>query len=271
MKRTKMDNGFKLNGISIALIAALGFFSATAFAAEKAAPQTPKKEDLSDIRMQIQKEKLEQELEKERLNKLRLKAEQVKVEDEINGVSSSAPNSEANMPQINQPTEEERLSTQNGISQPVGFIYSQDPVITTTTKKKSNNILDALTGNGEHDESNTEGADELSKVLKKFDQLKKETDKPASLQTEYTLTKSLIETQLEMLSIFGDDKTAKIKFVYLTDDGIQKKKVANIVSVKEGRVFNVEDDTFKVDTIDSDGLVLINMKTKEQKIITKNN
>lgn len=271
MKRTKMDNGFKLNGISIALIAALSLFSATTFAADKAAAQTPKKEDLSDIRMQIQKEKLEQELEKEKLSKLRLKAEQVKVEDEINGVSSSAANGEVNMPQINQPTEEERLSTQNGISQPVGFIYSQEPVITTTDKKKSNNILDALTGNSEHSEGETEGADELSKVLKKFDQLKKETDKPAALATEYTLTKSLIETQLEMLSIFGDDKTAKIKFVYLTDDGIQKKKVANIVSVKEGRVFNVEDDTFKVDTIDGDGLVLINMKTKEQKIITKNN
>lgn len=269
MKRTKMDNGFKLNGISIALIAALSLFSATTFAASKAETDTPKKEDLSDIRMQIQKEKLQQELEKEKLSKLRLKAEQVKVEDEINGVSSSAANGEVNIPQINQPTEEERLSTQNGISQPVGFIYSQEPVITTNTKKKSNNILDALTGESEH--SDTEGADELSKVLKKFDQLKKETDKPAALATEYTLTKSLIETQLEMLSIFGDDKSAKIKFVYLTDDGIQKKKVANIVSVKEGRVFNVEDDTFKVDTIDSDGLVLINMKTKEQKIITKNN
>jgi len=211
MKRTKMDNGFKLNGISIALIAALSLFSATTFAASKAETDTPKKEDLSDIRMQIQKEKLQQELEKEKLSKLRLKAEQVKVEDEINGVSSSAANGEVNMPQINQPTEEERLSTQNGISQPVGFIYSQEPVITTTTKKKSNNILDALTGESEH--SDTEGADELSKVLKKFDQLKKETDKPAALATEYTLTKSLIETQLEMLSIFGDDKSAKIKFV----------------------------------------------------------
>lgn len=271
MKRTKMDNGFKLNGISIALIAALSLFSATTFAANKADADTPKKEDLSDIRMQIQKEKLQQELEKEKLSKLRLKAEQVKVEDEINGVSSSAANGEVNMPQINQPTEEEKLSTQNGISQPVGFIYNQTPVITTTDKKKSNNILDALTGKSDHAEGDTEGADELSKVLKKFDQLKKETDKPAALVTEYTLTKSLIETQLEMLSIFGDDKSAKIKFVYLTDDGIQKKKVANIVSVKEGRVFNVEDDTFKVDTIDSDGLVLINMKTKEQKIITKNN
>lgn len=269
MKRTKMDNGFKLNGISIALIAALSIFSASTFAADKAAAQTPKKEDLSDIRMQIQKEKLEQELEKEKLNKLRLKAEQVKVEDEINGVSSSSANGEVNMPQINQPTEEEKLSKQNGISQPVGFIYTQEPVITTTDKKKSSNILDALTGKSGQVES--EGSDELSKVLKKFDQLKKETDKPAALATEYTITKSLIETQLEMLSIFGDDKTAKIKFVYLTDDGIQKKKVANIVSVKEGRVFNVEDDTFKVDTIDGDGLVLINMKTKEQKIITKNN
>jgi hypothetical protein len=270
MKRTKMDNGFKLNGISIALITALSLFSVTSFAADKAADAPVKKEQLSDIRMNIQKEKLEQELEKEKLSKLRLKAEQVKVEDEINGVNTSG-NGEANMPQINQPTEEERLSTQNGISQPVGFIYSQAPVITTTDKKKSNNILDALTGKSDHSEGDTEGSDELSKVLKKFDQLKKETDKPAALQTEYTLTKSLVETQLEMLSIFGDDKTAKIKFVYLTDDGIQKKKVANIVSVKEGRVFNVEDDTFKVDTIDSDGLVLINMKTKEQKIITKNN
>lgn len=267
-----MDNGFKLNGISIALIAVLSIFSVNAFAVDKAAPQTPKKEDLSDIRMQIQKEKLEQELEKEKLNKLRLKAEQVKVEDEMNGVTTGAvANGDANMPQIGQPTEEEKLSTQNGIAQPVGFIYSKEPVITTTDKKKTNNILDALTGKSEKPEGGAEGADELSKVLQKFDQLKKETDKPASLQVDYTVTKTLIETQLDMLSIFGDDKSAKIKFVYLIDDGIQKKKVANIVSVKEGRVFNVEDDTYKVDQIDGDGLVLVNMKTKEQKIITKNN
>lgn len=222
--------------------------------------------------MQIQKEKLEQELEKEKLNKLRIKADQVKVEDEINGVSNSVANGEVNMPQINQPTEEERLSTQNGISQPVGFIYSKDAIVTDPSeKKKSNNILDALTGGHDHEDSETDGADELSKVLKKFDQLKKETDKPASLQQEFTLTKKLVETQLDMLSIFGEDKSAKVKFVYLIDDGIQKKRVANIISVKEGRVFNVEDDTFKVDTIDGDGLVLIDMKTKEQKIITKNN
>lgn len=46
MKRTKMDNSFKLNGISVALIAALGFFSVTAFAAEKSLPQNSKKRRL---------------------------------------------------------------------------------------------------------------------------------------------------------------------------------------------------------------------------------
>jgi hypothetical protein len=272
MKRTKMDNSFKLNGISLAIITALSLFSVSSFAAEKAVDKAPTKEGLSEIRMQIQQEKLQQELESERLKKLRMKAEQVKVEDEINGVSTTSVNGEANMPQITQPTEEERISTQNGISQPVGFIYTKDEVTTTApSKKKSNNILDALTGKESNNEAEPEGADELSKVLQKFDQMKKETDKPAALKVDYVMTKTLVETQLDMLSIFGEDKSAKIKFVYLTDDGIQKKRVANIVNVKEGRVFNVEDDTFKVDKIDGDGLVLVNMKTKEEKIITKNN
>ncbi len=279
MKKTKMDNSFKLNGISIALAAVLGIvFSTTTFAAEKDVKQEVqkevKKEDLSQKRMEIQKEKLDQELEKERLTKLRIKADQAKVLDQINGVGTgpSGNSNDAYMPQVPKATEEDRIATEGGIPQNVGYIYRSDATDVTSSgsSKKSNNILDTLTGK-KGTNTNVEGKDELSKVLEKFDEYKKVSDSKVKVMNEYVVKKTLLDTQLDMLSIFDDSKTAKLRFSYLHDDGIQKKKVISIVSVREGKVFKVEDDTFKVDKIDSDGLVIVNLKTQEESIITKNN
>jgi len=270
MKRTKKDNSFKVNGISAALAIALSLtFSINSFAAE-AAKNEIKKEDLSQVRMQIQKEKLEQDLEKEKLGKLRLKAEQTKLTDQINGVGVTGTAVDANMPIVSQPSEEEKLAKDKDIPQNVGFIYKSDKAAeeaATVQSKKSNNILDALTGK----EANNNGNDDLSKVLEKFDQLKKESDSTLKATTEYVVTKTLLSTELGMLSIFDEKKTASIRFTYLIDDGIQKKKVINVITVNEGKVFKVEDDTYKVNRIDSDGLVIENLKTKEDIIITKNN
>lgn len=281
MKKTKMDNSFKLNGISIALAAVLGLvFSTTTFAAEKDTkqeiPKEVKKEDLSQKRMEIQKEKLEQELEKEKLTKLRIKADQAKILDQINGVGTgpSGSSNDAYMPQVPRATDEDRIATEGGIPQNVGYIYRSDAVDTSTNQsgKKSNNILDTLTGKkGKSDSTDIDGKDELSKVLEKFDEYKKVSDSKVKVMSEYVVKKTLLDTQLDMLSIFDDSKTAKLRFSYLHDDGIQKKKVISIVSVREGKVFKVEDDTFKVDKIDSDGLVIVNLKTQEESIITKNN
>lgn len=272
MKRTKMENSFKLNGISISLVAVLGIlFSANSFAAEKdVKKQELKKEDLSQIRMEIQKEKLEQELEKEKLSKLRLKSEQTKIIDQINGVGSVS-TGDANMPQVPRASEEDSIARDGDIPQNVGYIYRSDAQIETKKTSKSNNILDALTGKSSSGDETSEGKDELSKVLEKFDEYKKVSDTKVKVMNEYVVKKTLLETELDMLSIFDDNKSAKLRFAYLHDDGIQKKRVVSIVSVKEGKVFKVEDDTFKVDKIDSDGLVLVNLKTQEESIITKNN
>lgn len=278
MKRTKMDTSFKLNGISVALAMVMSMvFCSGSFAADTAKTdkdaktEDVKKEDLSQYRMRIQKEKLEQEFEREKLGKLKIKAEQAKIEDQINGVSTTGAATDANMPNAMTPSEEEKIATAKGIPQNVGFIYKNDAETVQTQSKKPNNILDALTGKGDKDKSNTEGSDDVSAVLKKFDLLKKESDTTVKSMSEYVVTKTLLETKLDMLSIFDENKTAKLRFVYLHDDGIQKKKVITVVTVNEGKVFNVEDDTYKIDKIDSDGLVIVNIKTKEETIITKNN
>ncbi len=272
MKRTKKENSFKLNGISVALVAILSLtFNAGAFAAETAPKQNEiKKEDLSQVRMQIHKEKLEQELEKEKLSKLRLKAEQAKIEDQLNGVSATSIDS--NLPQVPRASDEDKISKDNSIPQNVGFIYRGDNHIDNSKSVRSNNILDSLTGKKTSSNKDpVEGKDELSKVLEKFDEYKKVSDSKAKVLNEYVVSKTLLETDLDMLSIFDDNKSARLRFVYLHDDGIQKKKVISLVTVKEGRVFKIEDDTFKVDKIDSDGLVLVNLKNQEEKIVTKNN
>lgn len=250
-----MKNKIGLSKIALALI--ISGLSFTTIAAEKVVD----KEELSQIRLKIQKEKLNQELEQEKLNKLRIKQEQGKIEDQING-GSALIKKEDEM----KPNEEEILSREQNIPQNVGFIYKNEA--STSKPQKSNNILDALTGEG--NTASEDNPDDLSKVLQKFDALKKESDSTLKMASEYVVVKTLVETELDMLSIYDGKKSAKIRFAYLHDDGIQKRKVITVVNVVEGKTFKIEDDIYKVENLDSDGLVILNTKTKEEIILTKN-
>lgn len=250
-----MKNKIGLSKIALALI--ISGLSFTTIAAEKVVD----KEELSQIRLKIQKEKLNQELEQEKLNKLRIKQEQGKIEDQING-GSALIKQEDEM----KPTEEEILSREQNIPQNVGFIYKNEA--STSKPQQSNNILDALTGEG--NTASEDNPDDLSKVLQKFDDLKKESDSTLKMASEYVVVKTLVETELDMLSIYDGKKSAKIRFAYLHDDGIQKRKVITVVNVVEGKTFKIEDDIYKVENLDSDGLVILNTKTKKEIILTKN-
>lgn len=50
----------------------------------------------------------------------------------------------------------------------------------------------------------------------------------------------------------------------------KKRKVISVVSVVEGKTFKVEDDIYKVESLDRDGVVIINTKNNEEIILTKN-
>ena len=251
-----MKNKIGLSKIALALI--ISGLSFTTIAAEKVVD----KEELSQIRLKIQKEKLNQELEQEKLNKLRIKQEQDKIEEQISGVSSLIKQED----EMN-PTEEERLAKEQNIPQNVGFIYKNDA--SESKQTKSNNILDALTGE-DTTNSSEDNPEDLSKVLQKFDDLKKESDSTLKMASEYVVLKTLVGTELDMLSIYDGKKSAKIRFSYLHDDGIQKRKVITVVNVVEGKTFKIEDDIYKVENLDNDGLVIVNTKTKEEIILTKN-
>lgn len=251
-----MKNKIGLSKIALALI--ISGLSFTTIAAEKVVD----KEELSQIRLKIQKEKLNQELEQEKLNKLRIKQEQDKIEEQISGGSSLIKQED----EMN-PTEEERLAKEQNIPQNVGFIYKNDASASKQTK--SNNILDALTGE-DTTNSSEDNPEDLSKVLQKFDDLKKESDSTLKMASEYVVLKTLVGTELDMLSIYDGKKSAKIRFSYLHDDGIQKRKVITVVNVVEGKTFKIEDDIYKVENLDNDGLVIVNTKTKEEIILTKN-
>lgn len=226
-------------------------------------------DDLSKIRMKIQQTKLEQQLEQEKTNKLRAVSEQMKIQDSVDGSGSKGVVNNSPLPDDMRATEEQRLSDEQNINQNVGFIYKSDAVSDSLGKKSkgSNSIIDALTS--DKDNSN-EKTDELSKVLKKFDDLKKEADTTVKTVNEYVVKKTFLGADITMLSIFDGTKSAKIKFTYLIDDGIQKKKVGNVISVEEGKSFKVEDDNFNVQAIDKDGVVIVNTTTKEDMILTRN-
>lgn len=226
-------------------------------------------DDLSKIRMKIQQTKLEQQLEQEKTNKLRAVSEQMKIQDSVDGSGSKGVVNNSPLPDDMRATEEQRLSDEQNINQNVGFIYKSDAGSDSLGKKSkgSNSIIDALTS--DKDNSN-EKTDELSKVLKKFDDLKKEADTTVKTVNEYVVKKTFLGADITMLSIFDGTKSAKIKFTYLIDDGIQKKKVGNVISVEEGKSFKVEDDNFNVQAIDKDGVVIVNTTTKEDMILTRN-
>lgn len=255
-----MKNKLGLSKITLALI--LSGFSFMSFAAE-VSNKTVDKEELSQIRLKIQKEKLNQEYEQEKLNKLRIQQEQSKIENQM--ISPSISGTKEN---YMEPTEEDRLSHEKEIPQNVGFIYKNDQ--TEASSPKSNNILDVLTSEGEPNPNASEGGEDLSKVLQKFDDLKKESDSTLKVATEYVVVKTLVGTELDMLSIYDGKKSAKVRFSYMHDDGIQKRKVISVVSVVEGKTFKVEDDIYKVESLDRDGVVIINTKNNEEIILTKN-
>lgn len=224
------------------------------------------KDKLSLIRMKIQEESLNQELEQGKLNKLRIQQEQNKIKNEMNGLTGSSNN--ANI--INgredhmKPTEEDILSKQGQIPQNVGFVYKNQIIDAIEKKDIPKNMLDALNSSKSDDPA------EISNILKKFDELKKESDSTIKVVKEYVIVKTLVDSELDMLSIYDGSKSAKLKFSYMHDDGTQKRKVVTIVNVSEGKTFKVEDDIYKVEKIDSDGLVIQNTKSEEYIILTKN-
>lgn len=245
-----MKNKNMLNKIALGLI--ISGLSFTTFAASEVKNE---KEELSKIRISIQKEKLNQEYEQEKLNKLRIQQEQSKIENN-NSIGLGA----VKIDEMS-PTEEARIAKDNNIPQNVGFIYKND-----SSENKSNKVLNEL--NGEMKDSSPE---ELSKVLQKFDELKKESDSAVKETGKYVVVKTLVSTDLDMLSIYDGNKNAKVRFSYIHDDGIQKKKVITVVNVTDGKTFKVDDDIYNVINLDSDGLVIVNTKTKEEIILTKNN
>lgn len=260
MKKTKL-----------AILIGLSVLAFNSFANENMAAHVEKSvttEDLSQIRMKIQKEKLEQQWEQERLNKLRSKAEQAKIQEQMNGTNTSVRIGNSNLPQDMRANEEDRLARDQGLKQNVGFVYQSDLQNNNSNQdnNKSNSIIDALTGNQNNSGSNP---DELSRVLQKFDDLKKEADVSSKSVSEYVVTKTFLGADISMLSIFDTEKSAKLKFTYMHDDGIQKKKISSIVTAYEGKTFTIENDQYKVDTIDKDGVAILNTTTNEKMILTR--
>ena len=65
--------------------------------------------------------------------------------------------------------------------------------------------------------------------------------------------------ELDGLSIYDDSqKSAKLKFTYLINEGANQKRVSSKVDIKENANFKVQGDSYKVVQIRNDGVTIQN-------------
>lgn len=204
--------------------------------------------DLSTIALEQKKLERESDVAKTKLDLLKTNLEIQKIQDEQEGGSSST--SGNNVLKMSA-TEEQRLAEEQGLNQDVGFVYKGDSKKTKLTKENS----------------------EIDTVLKEFNELKKKVDtsnsdkdaqEAAKFARPQISIKSLESVQLDRLSIYNEsEKSARIKFIYLVNEGQTQKRVSTPVDVKEGAIFKVQGDSYKVMQIGNNGVTIQNTISKK--------
>lgn len=222
-------------------------------------------ETLSNIRMEIVQSKLDQEKEKQQIALLKLLKEKADAEKQLNNVTyendnvnikssggyvdSSGQYFESGQTEIEESINEEYdfLSEKYDIDQNVGFLY-----------KTKAEILEELINSEEFKAMQKEEDPEEEEV---------ETYEPPVP----VVTVELESVDLVMLSVLGNSKNAKIKFVHNRNDGYSNSKLTKVVSVKNNSKFTVEGKNYVVQSITKDGVSIKNLGTGRVTLVSKNN
>lgn len=234
--------------------------------AENVKNQRISNEALSKIRMEIVQSKLDQEKEKQKIALLKLLKEKADAEKQLNNVTyendsanlkssggyvdSSGQYFESGQTEMEESINEEYdfLSEKYNIDQNVGFLY-----------KTKTEILEELINSEE------------------FKAMQEEPEKPEEEEAETyeppvpVVTVDLESVSLVMLSVLGNSRSAKIKFVHNRNDGYSNSKLTKIVSVKNKSKFTVEGRNYVVQSITKDGVSIKNLGTGRVTLVTKDN
>jgi len=211
---------------------------------------------LTEIALQQKKLERENFVATQKLNLLKTNQQIQQLSEDSDFSSGGSVGSNSNAPKMS-PSEEQRIAEEQGIQQEVGFVYKGDAKKAKIT------------------EENTE----ISKVLSEFNDLKKKVEKndqeanqvPANARPQISI-RSLESVELDGLSIYDDSqKSAKIKFTYLINEGASQKRVVSKVDIKENGTFKVQGDSYKVLQIRNDGVSLQNTITQKNIELTRIN
>jgi opacity protein-like surface antigen len=203
---------------------------------------------LTEIALQQKKLERENFVATQQLNLLKTKQQIQQLSEDSDFSSGSTVGSNSNAPKMS-PSEEQRIAEEQGIQQEVGFVYKADAKKAKIT------------------EENTE----INKVLSEFNDLKKKMEKNEQEATQVPVNarpqisiRSLESVELDGLSIYDEsEKSAKIKFTYLINDGPNQKRVVSKVDIKENGTFKVQGDSYKVLQIRNDGVSIQNTVTQK--------
>lgn len=220
-------------------------------------------EALSKIRMEIVQSKLDQEKEKQEIALLKLLKEKADAEKQLNNVTyendsanikssggyvdSSGQYFESGQNEIEESINEEYdfLSEKYNIDQNVGFLY-----------KTKTEILEELIN-----------SEEFRAMQEEPEEVEEEIYEPPVP----VVTVDLESVNLVMLSVLGNSRSAKIKFVHNRNDGYSNSKLTKIVSVKNKSKFTVEGRNYVVQSITKDGVSIKNLGTGRVTLVTKDN
>jgi len=236
-------------------------------------------QELSDQRVKISKQMLQNKLYQAQLDGLQKQQEIKTIQDSLNGESStsSGPSivesavQEDHSFKFNESlNEEDILSEGNNWKQSVGFIYQDDLDIGSSSGggMMGNSAISDLT-----DSSQDLDFEEMLKQVAseaKTEITGDEAVDAASGDLNSVNDFKLIGVELSKLNIYEDEKKASLKVSYITNNGYQKIRGSKIVSVVEGSTFNVKGKvSFKVLSINDNGIEFENLTSGKKEKATK--
>lgn len=268
MKKNKLIHSIIL--INMALI------SQAAYASDIDSVSVENK-DMSEIRSEIAKRKLENEFYAEELNILQKKRNIEKVKEEL--YSSSTYSTDFKEKDLPQPFEEDLLSYELG-NQSVGFVYQEDMI----QKEEEINIDSILKDETLNSKIDLMIQDVISQKENDFQSVRLELEqkiRELSMKQEANLNfiqenevfeniedqvikKILVNNFLQI----GDSKKATIKIEYEkflnnSPDGFNFKDI----KISEGSVFDFYDDTYKVLELKKGTLKLLNIIENNEMVV----
>lgn len=262
----------KYNTIAIMIASAMSFSS---FAAENdnSIESGNLNKQLSDQRIAISLQMMENKKLDAELEGLRKQKEIKQIEDELEGgldVKNTATKTQQDVDYSVRFDEtlndEDVLSENNNWEQNVGFVYQDD--VNLSIGNSSSPIGSLTDASAPKDES-------FEKLIKEamdnIDETEKDTE--SSLNEQKSLVSDdfkLTGLSLSKLTLYGDTKEAEVKASFLVNNGFQKISGSKIVKVTEGKSFDVKNRAFfQVKEITETGVSLYNPESEEIIYISK--